>query len=158
MRELRGKRVVVTGGRTYATQPMYPNDEQAAKYEKEASDLERALDALQPSEMGEGGAKGMDAASREWALTNIRKIPCRQYEANWALHGKLAGHIRNGHMLDQFKPDYVLAGPGGAGTANCVASAKQRGIPVVTIEQVLVWARVDERREEEREAHQTARR
>lgn len=45
-------------------------------------------------------------------------------------YGKSAGPIRNQTMLDDGKPDLVLAFPGGRGTADMVAKAEKHGIPV----------------------------
>jgi hypothetical protein len=42
-----------------------------------------------------------------------------------------AGPRRNRRMLVAFKPDVVLAFPGGAGTASCCAVARELGIPVI---------------------------
>lgn len=51
--------------------------------------------------------------------------------AEWDLHGKSAGHIRNARMLDE-RPDLVLAFWLGnsPGTRGCVAEARRRGIPI----------------------------
>jgi hypothetical protein len=38
-------------------------------------------------------------------------------------------------MLDEGKPDLVLAFPGGRGTRNMVGQAKRRGVPVEIVAQ-----------------------
>jgi len=48
-------------------------------------------------------------------------------------HGRAAGPIRNRQMLEEFRPAIVLAFPGGAGTANCVKTARELGILVKEI-------------------------
>lgn len=58
-------------------------------------------------------------------------IPTCTAKANWRLHGKAAGPIRNRVMLD-LKPDIVLAFclDSSRGTMDCVEEARRRGIPV----------------------------
>ena len=46
------------------------------------------------------------------------------------IRGKAAGPERNRRMLDTFKPDGVIAFPGGRGTADCCRAADERAIPV----------------------------
>ena len=56
------------------------------------------------------------------------------YPADWDTHGRGAGPIRNKQMLEEGKPDLVIAFPGGKGTANMIGQAKEAGIPVREIE------------------------
>jgi UDP-N-acetylmuramoylalanine-D-glutamate ligase len=56
------------------------------------------------------------------------------YPADWKLHGKSAGHIRNQQMLDESKPDIVIAFPGGRGTANMIKRAKKAGVEVFQVD------------------------
>ena len=78
-----------------------------------------------------GGARGADRLSGDWAFA--RGIYCNVYEANWEKHGPAAGPIRNQRMLDEGKPDLVVAFPGGKGTADMVRRARSRGIEVMEI-------------------------
>lgn len=78
-----------------------------------------------------GGARGADDLGRMWA--HRRAIPVTEYPANWTKHGKAAGPIRNQLMLDEAKPDLVVAFPGGAGTADMVRRARQAGVEVVEV-------------------------
>jgi len=80
----------------------------------------------------EGGAKGADTCAKEWAEMNI--LPYKEYPANWNLHGKSAGYLRNKQMLDEENPNLIIAFPGGKGTENMVTQAKQRGIEVRRID------------------------
>jgi hypothetical protein len=75
-----------------------------------------------------GGARGADLLADEWAVTNWVSI--KEYKADWARWGKYAGPIRNKQMLDEGKPDLVIAFPGGKGTANMIKQAKEYGIEV----------------------------
>lgn len=75
-----------------------------------------------------GGAPGADTLAEEWAdVWGVRK---RVFLADWKKHGKAAGPIRNQRMIDEGKPDLVIAFKGGRGTADMVSRAKKAGIPV----------------------------
>lgn len=77
----------------------------------------------------QGGAKGVDALASEWASyrPEIQRYVCR---ADWEKHGRAAGPIRNKRMLE-WKPDLVVAFPGGSGTANMVKLATDAGVEVI---------------------------
>jgi hypothetical protein len=75
-----------------------------------------------------GGARGADALAIRWA--RLHACEFKEYPANWKAHGKLAGPVRNQRMLDDGKPDLVIAFPGGSGTADMVRRAKNDGIEV----------------------------
>ncbi|AWL03387.1 DUF2493 domain-containing protein [Massilia oculi] len=79
----------------------------------------------------EGGAAGADRLAREWAVEN--GIPVQTFQADWKAHGKAAGPIRNGRMINEGKPDGVCAFPGGRGTANMVEQALEAGIKVMEV-------------------------
>lgn len=76
----------------------------------------------------EGGASGADALARTWA--EGRKVKCITVPADWAKYGRAAGPIRNQRMIDDFRPDYVVAFPGGRGTADMVSRARASSVPV----------------------------
>lgn len=76
----------------------------------------------------EGGARGADYLAQVWAHMN--DIDVQTFEADWAAHGKAAGPIRNKLMLDEGKPDLVVAFPGGAGTRNMIRQALSAGVEV----------------------------
>jgi hypothetical protein len=79
----------------------------------------------------QGGAKGADFLARVWAKWN--GVSCEEYPADWKTYGKAAGSIRNQQMLDEGKPDLVIAFPGGTGTADMVSRAKKAGVEVIEI-------------------------
>jgi hypothetical protein len=79
-----------------------------------------------------GGARGADTLAGEWAKLN--RIPIQVYRADWGKHGKAAGPLRNKQMLVEGKPDMVLAFPGGRGTANMIAQAREAGVTVEEVE------------------------
>lgn len=88
------------------------------------------LHAQRPiSDLIHGGASGADALAGEWAA---HKRGIRRYisKPDWDRHGKAAGPIRNAHMLT-WKPDLVVAFPGGKGTAHMVKIAREAGIEVI---------------------------
>lgn len=78
-----------------------------------------------------GGAPGADTVAEDWAVVNW--VPCQVYRANWALHGNAAGAIRNQQMLDEGKPDVVVALPGGRGTADMIRRAEKAGVEVIRV-------------------------
>lgn len=75
-----------------------------------------------------GCPTGADAHADDWAVVNW--AGCEVYRADWDKHGKAAGPIRNQQMIDQGRPDLVLAFPGGRGTADMVRRAEAAGVPV----------------------------
>ena len=78
-----------------------------------------------------GGATGADSLAYEWA--EVFGVPFRLFPADWKTHGRAAGPIRNQRMLDEGKPDLVIAFPGGKGTADMVRRARKAGVPVQEI-------------------------
>ena len=52
------------------------------------------------------------------------------YPAQWDVYGRRAGPIRNQEMIDEGKPDGVVAFPGGKGTADMVRRAEAAGLKV----------------------------
>lgn len=75
-----------------------------------------------------GCARGADTLGAMWA--KIHHIPVERYPANWNLHGKAAGMMRNQTMLTVGKPELVVAFPGGKGTANMINIARKAGVTV----------------------------
>lgn len=60
----------------------------------------------------QGGARGADLLAEAWATA--RGVSCDTYHADWR-EGKAAGPIRNQRMIDQGRPELVIALPGGPG-------------------------------------------
>jgi len=75
-----------------------------------------------------GGARGADTMAKH--LAHAWNVPFRMFKADWNKHGKAAGPLRNQRMLDEGKPDLVVAFPGGRGTADMVRRARAAGIEV----------------------------
>lgn len=75
-----------------------------------------------------GAARGADELARRWAhLSGVSQL---SFPADWKAHGKAAGPIRNRRMLEEGKPDIVIAFPGGRGTADMVRQARAAGVKV----------------------------
>ncbi len=80
----------------------------------------------------QGGARGADYHAKTWARQHP-EIERYESKAQWNLYGNAAGLIRNSHMMT-WKPDVVLAFPGGSGTADMVRKARAAGVPVIEID------------------------
>lgn len=80
-----------------------------------------------------GAARGADRLADGWAVANWCEI--EEYKADWSKYGKSAGYKRNQQMLDEGKPDLVVAFPGGRGTAMMVKIAKQAGVEVIEVSE-----------------------
>jgi len=105
--------VLVCGGRTY----------------DDAACMERRLDALRPiSRLVHGGAPGADTLADNYAAT--RGIERRAYKIR---RPRENGYQRNQRMLNSEKIDWVVAFPGGNGTADMVRRARRAGIPVIEV-------------------------
>jgi YspA, cpYpsA-related SLOG family len=128
-------RVLVTGGRRY---------EQAEQF---AWSLHEFAEEHGPiREMCQGGASGADRLAKRWAESMA--IPCEQMNADWEGpcrptcrpgHRRFvgqqticpaAGVYRNQRMLDEFKPDWLVACPGGTGTGDMISRATAAHVPI----------------------------
>jgi hypothetical protein len=84
-----------------------------------------------------GAATGADHEGMIWAQMmheSGRVIAHAPFAADWRAHEKAAGPIRNRRMLDEGKPDVVLAFPGGRGTADIVRQARAAGVEVIEVD------------------------
>ena len=108
------KTILVCGGRNY-------NDRRKV-YE--------TLDAQEePFRIIHGAARGADSLAADYARD--RNIPATAYPADWRRHGSSAGYVRNRRMLEEGRPDLVIAFPGGRGTAHMAKTAREAGVPVI---------------------------
>jgi len=113
-------RVLVCGGRDF-------NDEELVFATLDALNKERRVSAII-----QGFASGADDLARMWGYEH-RDCEVLSFVAEWGRHGKAAGPIRNTRMIEEGKPDLVIAFPGGRGTANMVAQARAAGIEVIEV-------------------------
>ena len=76
-----------------------------------------------------GGARGADTYADR--VAEMLGIPRMIFPANWNGDGpRAAGPIRNQRMIDEGRPDLVIAFPGGSGTADMLRRARKAGIKV----------------------------
>lgn len=110
-------KILVCGGREYDDWPR----------------LKEKLDELNEehrfTEVIHGAAEGADRLAGVWARWyNIKETA---FPADWKQYGKRAGYVRNQQMLDEGKPELVIAFKGGKGTAMMIELAKSAEVPVV---------------------------
>jgi|GEM_PF-1190660 len=117
--------VVLTGGRDVEIEPVL------------VAKLAHALQWLRPAVAICGACPtGVD----KWGAAVIRAwgAPVIEMPALWDVQGRAAGPLRNHRMLAHGRrlseelglPLYVLAGPGGRGTAHCTKAAEESGVDV----------------------------
>ena len=78
-----------------------------------------------------GHARGADKLGERFANANGCNLLI--FPADWGKYKKAAGPIRNQQMIDEGKPDLVVAFPGGRGTQDMIKRAKRYGIEVVEV-------------------------
>ncbi len=133
---------VICGGRSYGRVPPGIADDLREHYEalaaRERARLVQVLDAavmrLGLDRMAVGDATGADALAAAWA--EQRAIPFTVFVADWSRLGNGAGPERNLRMLNETKPDFVIAFPGSKGTRNMVGLAEKAGVKVYRVD----WA------------------
>lgn len=88
------------------------------------------LDKINITEIIEGEARGADTCARIYG--EGKGIAVKAFSADWTLHGKRAGPIRNHLMLKEGKPDMVIAflAPNSRGTKHMIEISQKAGIPV----------------------------
>jgi len=69
-----------------------------------------------------------------YRIAKMANIRCEPFPAEWKKYGKSAGPRRNQRMLDEGRPDHVLAFPGGRGTRDMVKRAKGASVEVTELE------------------------
>ena len=74
------------------------------------------------TELVSGGARGVDTLGEKWAKEN--NIPVKRFPANWNLHGRGAGPIRNREMAEYADACIALALCAGPGTKNMIRTAE----------------------------------
>ena len=115
--------LIVTGGRDYKNEQL----------------VRRVLKTMDPRIVLFGDATGADKFAENWVKAN--DVEYRRFEALWNRYGFRAGPIRNTKMIDYalgLEPwPVVVAFAGGKGTANCVSQAKDMGLIVLMVEEVV---------------------
>ena len=75
-----------------------------------------------------GGATGVDRCAKRFAETYA--IPLDTYEAEWKIHGKSAGPIRNAEMAKNANALVAVWDGKSRGTKNMISTAKNAGLKV----------------------------
>jgi hypothetical protein len=132
-------KVLVCGGRGFGdvpkgVTPLTPEYDRCwRKAGQERALLAQTLGSLdpRPTLIIHGATSGADHHAAKWAKSV--KIEDRPFKADWYPNGfgrldKSAGPRRNQKMIDEGKPDLVIAFPGGRGTADMVSRARAAGI------------------------------
>jgi len=76
-----------------------------------------------------GGSQFLGGEIESWAREHGADLV--RYPANWQVHGKQAERLRNLFMLNDSRPELLLALPGGDDTEELLARARGAGIPVL---------------------------
>lgn len=81
-----------------------------------------------------GMAKGADTLAVKFA--EQYELPCLKFPADWARYGKGAGPVRNQQMLDEGKPDLIVAFPmqSSRGTRDMINRGLMEDIEVIVFE------------------------
>lgn len=113
--------MLVCGGRDYA-------DKRAVYHTLDRIALEHPIGCIIS-----GCATGADTLALDWAYDDVHHptVAVDRYRADWRTHGRSAGPIRNQRMIDEGKPDLVVAFAGGRGTADMIRRAEAAGIRVI---------------------------
>ena len=109
-----GIRVLVCGGRTFDNWKT----------------VHRELSGIGPAVIIQGGAPGADRLAAKYA--DVNGVPLVTYPALWS-RGKKAGPERNAFMLEDSRPDIVIAFPGGRGTQDMVDRVRKAGLHVTEV-------------------------
>lgn len=121
-------KVLVCGGRDYSDREVV--------YAHLDGLLAKVVEAGDRLTVIHGHARGADELADDWAREKIAsyvRVSIHGFRADWTKHGRAAGPIRNQRMLDEGKPDLVVAFPGGKGTADMVRRAREAGVEVVEV-------------------------
>src|SRR6266404_3997672 len=116
-------RVIVSGGRDYKDRASVYQWLDRLFIEVDGYDCNPAVELIV------GGARGVDTFAEQWAIERL--VSYDVYRADWEADGKAAGPIRNRRMLEEGKPDLVIAFPGGRGTANMIEIARKARVAVL---------------------------
>ena len=111
--------VLVCGGRNYADR------------EHLFKTLDNLTAKLGFTQLIHGAARGADTLAGEWAQS--RGLPVKAYPADWNKWSRSAGPRRNQQMLEEGRPDFVVAFPGGRGTAHMTSISLEAGVHTIFV-------------------------
>lgn len=111
-------RVIIAGGRDFHNTPLVETT-----LRKLFPDPQKQIDYVVS-----GNARGADTLGERWAVMNV--IPVMLIPAQWSMHGKSAGPIRNAAMAK--RGTYLVAFWDGKsrGTKNMIETAERAGLTV----------------------------
>lgn len=78
-----------------------------------------------------GTCRGADLLGERYAMEN--NIPIQRFPANWDLHGKSAGYIRNKEMCEHGERLIAFHKNNSKGTLNMIHFAEDKGLEVIII-------------------------
>lgn len=85
----------------------------------------------------QGECRGADLFAKQWGEDILGKKYVFGFRAKWLVYGKAAGPIRNQQMIDEGKPDFVLAFhdnfAASKGTVDMIKKAKKAHIPFAIV-------------------------
>lgn len=115
-------RILICGGRDY-------DDREELFYE-----VTHSVEDWRNAVIISGMARGADALGVDFAKTYGLEL--LEFPADWDRYKKAAGPIRNQQMIDEGKPDIVLAFPtkNSRGTYDMIRRAKSHGIKTIVFE------------------------
>lgn len=79
-----------------------------------------------------GMARGADLFGQMWA--NLKCLPVEEFPANWELHGRSAGYIRNSEMASNADALIAVWDGKSKGTLNMIEVARKKGLEVFIYE------------------------
>lgn len=75
-----------------------------------------------------GCAPGVDRLGEAWAVAH--DVPIERFPAEWSLHGRAAGRLRNQRMADVAEALIAVWDGESAGTKDMIARARKKGLRV----------------------------
>ncbi|SDR58524.1 Protein of unknown function [Rhizobiales bacterium GAS113] len=112
-------RIIVCGGRNHCDRRLVERE------------LTRLHWRMPISVVIHGGGDAQAIAIEHWA--RMRGLAVVRYRPNWERFGHRGEILRNAFMLEDTRPDLVVAFPGGHSTADLVQRARNSGIAVLEI-------------------------
>lgn len=113
-------KLIIAGSR-YLTEPFYIDMIGAAIAEH----------GWKPSRVLSGRAKGIDTLGEIWAREN--DIPVDPFPADWSVHGKAAGPIRNRQMAENAEALLLIRRKDSRGSLSMLNEARRLGLLVIDI-------------------------
>lgn len=103
---------------------------------KDYKHLCKVLDTLhreQPfSIVIQGASRGATTLAKKWA--DERGVTYLKFTANWNKWGKRATYLRNKRIIEEGKPDLVVAFPGGHATERMLRHCHEHYLNVIEVE------------------------